>query len=168
MDHAGHTPGKAPTGSATAGVKDVTPEAAAAADANAGAKARHAEEGPEVDPLELFRLALQLIATVAGVLESRWADILKAWLPLALELSGRDERALEVRLMLEEGHSRRTGLLGATGLLAAAVAAVVGIASWAFLAAAAAAAFRGIRYCLGTTAAVTHAFFMAVFWDPCW
>jgi hypothetical protein len=90
-------------------------------------------DGPELDPSEPFTWALQLIFSAAVFLESKWVDTLKGWLLLALELAGRYEQALEVRRMLEDeckGNRQRLGLVLATGLVAAAVAAIIGIASW--------------------------------------
>jgi uncharacterized membrane protein YqaE (UPF0057 family) len=48
--------------------------------------------------------------------------------------------------------------------VAAAVAAVVGVASWAFVAAAAGAGFRAVGYLLG----LLHAVFVAILWRPSW
>lgn len=146
------------------GVDDVGTEKEATS-----AKEDTCPDGPDVDPAELFRLIWGLAVAAMGFLEARWAKTLKSWLPLALELAGRDDAAQEVRRVLDNGeHPSRARLVGATGAVAGVLTAVVGVVSWALAAAIVSAAFRGLSYLVGTSAMVVHAFWLSVFWDPCW
>jgi len=124
--------------------------------------------GPEVDPSEPFRWALELILILAVFLEAKWVAILSAWLPLALELMGRYEAAEQVLRVLETGHPQRAGLVGATGVVAAAVVAVVGAASWAILSVLFSTVLNSLGHGLVTTAGGAWFLVVAVLWEPCW